>query len=571
MDLPAPKLIRICDATRRKSIIKCPPTISAVLSKGETYFNKRLSRVVLEADGFMISENDVLEMCISDGFTFMLLGEFEIWQAEIGTSSTGMSDSTQETNSILCTSVLSNTSAVEQSADDSQLSDMSDQIASVSGTSNFIMPILEDQPHPPTSQIVTLLQINSTDVTNDAVLATSQDPQENSVSFTADIQRPAKINASVAMQFTRFDVNWKAIPSDILTQLECPDEDCNFSGLSETGYNRLVDQVVGQLRVIATRIPATVFRQVASKITTKYSILLDIDDEGTVVGDGSGSLAEKMRNHNSYLNRSYKPGMKLKHKLGKHPSRQCWAGVKEDYYASGEPNVCKDSLMKLTRGEITQNDVITKTVKYIRYKIDNSETLKQLIIDLPVLRKTEVLDYHFEMATGVKPETFEKNFKLKRNKLIEISKTYRDKSIHIKDDNELQYFTSISKMLKEDFSTIIFFFEQGHPIENLNIAHPFPVLAAFDRGDATIYYVHAEGTVLTNGCGSIVTAIQSLFEIYYIYFFHYPKELSKTLEFLQIFLLRIVPDKGTRSTATIVAKQQRLVRGLLMKIAKLRK
>lgn len=151
MDTSAAVLIRICDVNRKKSLVKCAPTIRAVLSKGnikkkhvkictgtragvktttyaenlvhhaamsmskihvstnncarpeeifnityitlitifininnfilagQAFFNKNVSHIVLEKDGFMIGEDEVLEICVSEGYTFMLLNESETW------------------------------------------------------------------------------------------------------------------------------------------------------------------------------------------------------------------------------------------------------------------------------------------------------------------------------------------------------------------------------------------------------------------------------------------------------------------------------------------------------------
>ena len=70
-------------------------------------------------------------------------------------------------------------------------------------------------------------------------------------------------------------------------------------------YNRPVDHVVGQIRhICGPKIPFAVCRRLASNIIPEFPNLCDHDDDGVVIGEGTGGLGKKLKNRNSYLNRS---------------------------------------------------------------------------------------------------------------------------------------------------------------------------------------------------------------------------------------------------------------------------
>lgn len=220
-----------------------------------------------------------------------------------------------------------------QVAEQSQLTNMAIPMASGSA-------IFENEQTGP--QLITLIEFDPTAIQDTPSSSSqhqkkqrTQDSNTDSSDAQDDQRASSKIDAPTAMQLARFEVNWLAIPAEIISQLDCPEENCGYFGLTESGYNRLVEHIVVQMRAISTRIPFANFRQVASKVAAKYKVLLDVDDEGHVYGDGSAGLAEKLKNHNSYLNRSFKPGkIKQKEMLGRHLNRQCRVGVKEVYYRS---------------------------------------------------------------------------------------------------------------------------------------------------------------------------------------------------------------------------------------------
>ena len=78
--------------------------------------------------------------------------------------------------------------------------------------------------------------------------------------------------------------------------------------------------------------------------------------------------------------------------------------------------------------------------------------------------------------------------------------------------------------------------------------------------DKAMYYVYAEQTRLSEGTEDIVGGIQDLMSVHYVHNFVYLKEASKFLELVQQYFLKIIPSKGSKSTANRVGPVQRVVK-----------
>lgn len=77
----------------------------------------------------------------------------------------------------------------------------------------------------------------------------------------------------------------------------------------------------------------------------------------------------------------------------------------------------------------------------------------------------------------------------------------------------------------------------------------------------------AEQAQLSEGTHEIVKALAELMAVHYIYNFMYMKGVSKVLEFIQVYFLKITPSTGTKSKATRKSKQQRLVQSVIEAIS----
>ncbi|XP_065093826.1 uncharacterized protein LOC135714407 isoform X1 [Ochlerotatus camptorhynchus] len=399
--------------------------------------------------------------------------------------------------------------------------------------------------------------------------AATPDPNTLSQKCTAQVPVAPKNNdLPTSVKLAKFEVDWKIIPNDVMHQLQGRQPNVGYRGISETNYNRFVDHVTAQIRTTSSKIPFFVFRRVALKIINKYPTLRDCDDEGHTIGDGSNSLADKLRNHNAYLNRAHRSEVHTTRRKVCF-NRRCTVGVRPEYFKSGTNHCSKDLLIVLTRKRVDNlnEDALIGTEAFIRHKIDSSINLHTLHQELPSIGRNEVLNYHFYRATGCSAEAFSTNFAKKRAKLIEVSKSYK-RPLHIPSKaSDFEVLEGVSRLLGENVSSLIHEIEDIHEMQSTD---NFPSIVFLDQTDnGQKFFIQAENTLLTLGVNNIIHAFQQLLAVYFVYFYKYPKDVSKTLEFLQMFLLKLYPENGTRSTATIVGRHQRMVTSLISKISKL--
>lgn len=85
-----------------------------------------------------------------------------------------------------------------------------------------------------------------------------------------------------------------------------------------------------------------------------------------------------------------------------------------------------------------------------------------------------------------------------------------------------------------------------------------------DVGDnKRIFYVYADETRLSEGTNDIVAAMEDLFSIHFVHNFMYATRVSKFLEFLQEYFLKIITLEGSKSTASRVGNRQRIVQRVI--------
>jgi hypothetical protein len=77
---------------------------------------------------------------------------------------------------------------------------------------------------------------------------------------------------------------------------------------------------------------------------------------------------------------------------------------------------------------------------------------------------------------------------------------------------------------------------------------------------SSTYYIYAERTRISEGTNDFTCAMQDLMCVHYVYNFMYLKKTEKFLELMQQYLLKIIPRKGSKSTATRVGQVQRAVK-----------
>lgn len=328
-------------------------------------------------------------------------------------------------------------------------------IASSCGTAEVTNSVFDDEMQLSLHAGASIIVENSPAQEENCIAITSKGADQKGKTQIPPTQEPG---LSAAMKFSRFEINWKQIPNDVMDQLKGRQPDAGYKGISQTNYNRFVDHVIAQIRIICTKIPFNLIKKVALTITQKYPTLRDCDDDGNVIGDGSNSLADKLRNHNSYLNRAYRSEHQVASK--KHCfKRQCKVGVRVEYYKNSKKHCNKEHLLLLTRMDtytsLLDEHVLSSTEGFVRYKIDSCITLTALHKELPAIRRNELLNFHFQKATGCNADIFSTNYKEKKTKLIEVSKLFK-KPLHILTNaNDLDVIEGVAKLLNESTTSLI--------------------------------------------------------------------------------------------------------------------
>lgn len=78
-----------------------------------------------------------------------------------------------------------------------------------------------------------------------------------------------------------------------------------------------------------------------------------------------------------------------------------------------------------------------------------------------------------------------------------------------------------------------------------------------------MYYVFAERTRLSEGTTDIVTALQDVMTVHFVHNFMYMKCVSKFLELIQEYFLKIITLSGSKSNAVRVGQRQRVVKKVI--------
>ncbi|XP_062538733.1 uncharacterized protein LOC134207008 [Armigeres subalbatus] len=303
---------------------------------------------------------------------------------------------------------------------------------------------------------------------------------------------------------------------------------------------------------------------VAKDILRKYPCLEIIDDDG--YGDGLSYVVfkHKLINHNSYLNRFKE--INTPSPIQANKTRNVRAGTSKEYWIKKTSECTKDILAKLRRDEpgLLTCECLESSQAFIRYRLDEHQNLKTLLLEMPVLRRRQLLYYHFKAATGTNIETLRAFFSSKRIKIIEYSAAVVEPGKLLESCSDIDVFRFMASMVGENVDALVLKKEVGTRMEDINCLVAGPVLIAIDMGNAnTMYYVYAEQTRLSEGTEDFVGAVQDLLSVHYVYNFMYLKEASKLLELVQQYFLKIIPSKGSKSSASRVGPIQRVVKKVI--------
>ncbi|XP_065078409.1 uncharacterized protein LOC135701521 [Ochlerotatus camptorhynchus] len=392
------------------------------------------------------------------------------------------------------------------------------------------------------------------------------------------LQKSTKKHASTEMKFRSFKVNWSKISDGLLKRLS---DLQNFRDnnpaltvprsiqLSKSDMSNLCNAVVDQLRLIDTRISACVIEVVAKQIIGKFPCLNFVDDDGYGNGQSFVVWKHKMINRSTYLNRFKDPGVPVPSTSEVKRNRNVRAGTLKEYWEHSSKECAKELMSKLMRDEpsLLTEGFLEQSQSYVRFRFDQG-TLKTTLDGLPVLRRRQLLSFHFEKATGVAADSLGTYFAAKRNKLIDYSRS-TCKNLHLEDaTSDYEILKCLCSLLGENLLDLIEQKEIGTPLLQITTKSPGPAIVAVDIGNGKLmYYVFAEQVRLTEGTERIIIAITDLMCVHYVHNFMYMKCVSKFLEFVQEYFLKILPLTGSKSRATRKNHQQRVVTRIITAIA----
>lgn len=403
---------------------------------------------------------------------------------------------------------------------------------------------------------------------NDNVTDENQSP--NKRAHQTEVQKSCKKQATSVMKFRSFEVNWEKVSDNLLDRLNSLQE---YRAKNSTAVPRsmrfkktelicLVNSVVDQMRCIDTRIRADVMETVAQQILRKYPCLEILDDDGFSNGLSHITIKHKMINRNTYLNRIDNDVPKVKQLTEEFRNRR--AGTMKEYWNVSTKQCSKEILSKLRRDEpaLLTAEFLMASQGFVRSRLDQKKDLSSIVSEFPVLRRRQLLSFHFKQATGIEIDMLRKYYDSKKAKIVGYSATQKTHAL-CETSTDYDVFNFLAKLLDENLDGLVLKKEIGTRIDEFRDEIAGPLLLCIDTGNGSLYYVYADNARLTEGTHDFLNGMQDLMCIQYVYSLMYTKSATKLLELVQEYFLKIFPAKGSKSKAVRVGKQQRTVRKVI--------
>lgn len=272
-----------------------------------------------------------------------------------------------------------------------------------------------------------------------------------------------KKQATSLMKFRSFQVNWTKVSDNLLARLNSLQEhklqNPNMAvprslRLKKNEMSSLVNTVVDQLRVIDTKIRADTMESVAKQMLQKFPCLEILDDDGFGNGLSHITIKHKMINRNTYLNQDKDSEGKTRPLIPKSRNRR--AGTVQEYWKTSNDQCSKEILSKLRRDEpsLLTEGFLIESQAFVRSQFDQNKELKVILSELPVLRRRQILHFHFKQATGIEIETLRGYFTAKRAKIVDYSTT--KKTLKLKQTStDYDVFDFLAKSVGENLSDLV--------------------------------------------------------------------------------------------------------------------
>lgn len=275
-------------------------------------------------------------------------------------------------------------------------------------------------------------------------------------------QKSSKKHAASAMKFRSFEINWNKISDSLLERLNTLQEfrlnNPNITipqtlRFKKTEMTSLVNNVVDQLRCIDTNITADVMETVSKHMMRKYPCLEILDDDGFSNGLSHITIKHKMIHHNTYLNRIKNEAPKAK--LIPEPKNRR-AGTIQEYWNVTSSQCSKEILSKLRRDEpaLLTAEFLVESQGFVRSRLDQKKDLKLILSEFPVLRRRQLLTFHFKQATGIDIDMMRKYYSSKKSKLIDYSSTQKAHKL-CATSSDFEVFNFLAKLVDENLDDLI--------------------------------------------------------------------------------------------------------------------
>lgn len=267
------------------------------------------------------------------------------------------------------------------------------------------------------------------------------------------------------MKFHSFQIDWTKVSDRLLNKFKDHQEYVDKNPdkpvprevrISNDDINDLIPVVVEQLRAIDTDISADVMKSVALQITGKFPCLDFPDDDGFKDGKGFVMIKSKLINRNSYCKRFKEGKVVSSSRSDRSKQLNAKSGTLKEYWENTAAECPKAAHSILLRDEpdLLTDSVLEETQPFVRVLLNSQDTHKMLS-KWPVLRRANLLKFHFEKATGRNLNDLSKYWNAKKTKMIDYSRTVK-KTIPLGGEaTTLQICTFLAFLVGEEINKLI--------------------------------------------------------------------------------------------------------------------
>ncbi|XP_039432283.1 uncharacterized protein LOC120414991 [Culex pipiens pallens] len=498
-------IFKICDLhMNNRQMIACQPNRESVLDHGSSALQKQVNRILLAADGCEITTDLVLTACQSQ--LLMLLSQGEAWmsfgsntvpveetanspfrvEVPIGDSNTIGEDYNLE----LADEIILLEGGHTQDATEMKSFNLSDLHVKNPG---FDAPIGEF-PVALTSPSTSTSTVQKAAVTARAADECEPSKTDENRSPNVPTKRPVeqisivkpKRKLTTDMKFHSFQIDWTKVSDRLLNKFKDHQEFVDKNPdkpvprevrITNDDINDLIPVVVEQLRAIDTDISADVMKSVALQITGKFPCLDFPDDDGFKDGKGFVMIKSKLINRNSYCKRFKEGKVVSSSRSDRSKQLNAKSGTLKEYWENTAAECPKAAHSILLRDEpdLLTDSVLEETQPFVRVLLNSQDTHKMLS-KWPVLRRANLLKFHFEKATGRNLNDLSKYWNAKKTKMIDYSRTVK-KTVPLGGEaTTLQICTFLAFLVGEEINKLIINKEMGTSIDDIFTNEASPVI-----------------------------------------------------------------------------------------------